>query len=222
MKRITMLLLWLCLYTSEAEYASAGELYDHFPNDIDPNAKYVFYSHGFIVEGDDPKPNHPRWGTYDFPKVTESLLDIGPHLIAYHRPKGADAQKHAKKLSDEAKLLIASGVAPKNITFIGFSRGGVISILVSKTLKDREVNFAVLAACGNYINENLSIEFYGNILSIRETSDDLVGSCAKLAARSSELTSFQEVSISTGEEHGAFYRPKPEWIEPLREWMERK
>jgi len=215
MKRITILLLLLCLLAIDVQYASAGELFD-------PHAKYLFYSHGFIVEGDDPKPVHPRWGSYNFPKVKESLLGIGHNVIAYHRPAGTDVHEHAKKLSDEAKLLIASGVAPENITFVGFSRGGSISILVSDMLKDKDLNFAILAACGNYINDNQAIEFYGNILSIRETSDDLVGSCAPLAERSSKLTSFKEITISTGKEHGAFYRPEPEWLNPLGRWIERK
>ncbi len=200
----------------------AGGLYDNFPDEIDPQAKYLFYSHGFIVEGDDPKPVHPRWGSYDFPKVKESLLGIGHHLIAYHRPAGTDAHEHAKKLSNEAKVLIAKGVAPENITFIGFSRGGSISILVSDMLKDKDLNFAILAACGSYINDNQTIEFYGNILSIRETSDDLVDSCAPLAERSSKLTSFKEITISTGKEHGAFYRPEPEWLDPLSRWIKRE
>lgn len=220
MKRLVILFILLCQYAIEWKHASAGELYDNFPSEIAYNAKYIFYSHGFIVEGDDPKPVHPRWGTYDFPKVKQSLLEIGHHLIAHHRPAVSDAHEHAKKLSDQAKRMIAGGVAPENITFIGFSRGGAISILVSSMLKEKDVNFVILAACSSYIEEDRSIELYGNILSIIETSDDLVGSCAPLAERSYELTSFKEISISTGKEHGAFYRPKPEWLDPLGKWIE--
>ena len=49
----------LCLHLVEGQYARAGELYENFPDEIDPHAKYLFYSHGFIVEGDDQKPVHP-------------------------------------------------------------------------------------------------------------------------------------------------------------------
>jgi hypothetical protein len=32
---------------------------------------------------------------------------------------------------------------------------------------------------------------------------------------------FSEISISTGKEHGAFYRPMPEWVKPLKTWLKR-
>ncbi len=50
----------------------------------------------------------------------------------------------------------------------------------------------------------------------------LVGSCAALVERSSKLPSFRDIKISTGKEHGAFYRPEPEWLDPLGRWIERK
>lgn len=47
----------------------ANNIYESFPNEIKPNEKYVFYSHGFIVEGKNPTPINPRWGMYDFPEI---------------------------------------------------------------------------------------------------------------------------------------------------------
>ena len=41
-----------------------------------------------------------------------------------------------------------------------------------------------------------------------------MGSCAALAGRS-RLASFEEVAISTGKKHGAFYQRLPEWVGPL-------
>lgn len=216
MKKILIILGLLPLY------ANGADLVDSSSVDIEIKAKYVFYSHGYIVEGKNPKPIHSRWGVYDFPAIKRSLMDSRYQLIAYHRPEGTEPFEFAEKLSEEVRTLIKRGVEPENITFVGFSRGGVISILVSDMLKNENLNYAILAACGPYINDNESIKLYGNVLSIRETSDDLVGSCDELAARSTKLISFQEISISTGEEHGAFYRPRPEWIDPLREWIERE
>ena len=46
---------------------TAGMVFETFPNEIKPDEKYVFYSHGYIVEGSNPKPVHPEWGIYDFP-----------------------------------------------------------------------------------------------------------------------------------------------------------
>lgn len=200
---------------------SAGNIYEDFPKQIDPNAKYIFYSHGYIVEGDEAKPVHARWGVYDFPEIKESLVSEKYHLIAYHRPKDTEPKKFAEKLFNDASLLIDAGVEAKNITFIGFSRGGFISILVSNLLKNDNVNFIILAGCGDYIIKQSSAQLYGRVLSIHESSDDLVGSCEKLAQKSELIKSFEEISISTGKEHGAFYKPIPEWIQPLKKWIER-
>jgi dienelactone hydrolase len=41
------------------------------------------------------------------------------------------------------------------------------------------------------------------------------------ALASSRLASFEEVAISTGKKHGAFYQPLPEWVGPLRAWIEK-
>ena len=65
----------------------AGQLHRDFPAEIDPTAIYVFYSHGAIVEGGNPKPKHPKWGVYDFPAVNRELADSDFDLIAWHRPQ---------------------------------------------------------------------------------------------------------------------------------------
>ena len=59
----------------------------------------------------------------------------------------------------------------------------------------------------------------GHFLSIYETTD-AVRSCAKLAERS-RFTSFEEIAISTGKKHGAFFQPLPESVRPLRAWIEK-
>lgn len=42
----------------------------------------------------------------------------------------------------------------------------------------------------------------------------------ELAARS-RLASFEEIAISTGKKHGAFYQPMPEWVRPLPAWIDK-
>ena len=59
----------------------------------------------------------------------------------------------------------------------------------------------------------------GNILSIHEKSDAMVGSCEKLLPRNDNAGSFTEFEISTGKEHGAFYLPRAVWVEPLLAWI---
>ncbi|MDI4651961.1 MULTISPECIES: hypothetical protein [Pseudoalteromonas] len=110
----TVLLLCACWVLP----VCAGTIYSQFPTEIDPHGHYVFYSHGFIVEGTNPKPVHKTFGVYDFIAVKEALTDESYHLI------------------------------------------------------DR-----------------------------------------------SDVTKFEEISINTGLSHGAFYKPKDEWLLPIKKWL---
>lgn len=214
--RFFLMLSMLC-----TSVCSATEIYSSFPERIDPDASYVFYSHGFIVEGDNPRPEHPRWGVYDFPAVVLGLSDSEYHLIAYHRAKGTDPDIFAGKLAAEVNALMAAGVKPNNITLVGFSRGGAITILVSNRLARDDINFVILAGCGKYLDSNSELKLHGAVYSVREASDDLVGSCQTLVDRSPGVTQFSEQVIDTGKEHGAFYQPLSEWTGPVKSWITR-
>tara|TARA_R110000787_G_scaffold98369_6_gene202358 strand:- start:187 stop:822 length:636 start_codon:yes stop_codon:yes gene_type:complete len=196
----------------------ADKIYENFPSEIKANEKYVFYSHGLIVEGTNPRPINSRWGMYDFPEIKQALADDSYNLIAYHRPKGTDPREFAKKLTENTNTLINNGVKPKNITFVGFSRGGAITILTSNYLASAKINFVILAGCSKFIKNNTELVLFGHVLSVFETSDG-VGSCQFLIDRSKGVNTFQEISISTGKEHGAFYQPLPEWINPVKKWL---
>ena len=197
----------------------AKQVYSTFPDEIEPSEKYVFYSHGLILEGTNPTPEHPRWGVYDFPEVKQYLSDPSYNLVAYHRPEGTDPQAHARKLADDVLMLIKNGVKPKNITLVGFSRGGVITLFTSHLLSLDDISFVILAGCGDYLNRDRNLKLHGRIYSIIETSDNLVGSCQSIADNSESVQGFSEVSISTGKEHGAFYSPLPDWADLLKNWI---
>jgi hypothetical protein len=201
--------------------ALGGEVYDKFPDQINANEKYVFYSHGHTIEGNITTPIHKRWGVYDFPKIKKALADDEYHLIAYHRLLNTDPIQYAKKLANDVRALIFAGVKPNNITLLGFSRGGGMSIRASNELKLEQVNLIILAACTGPIKRNREIKIYGNVFSIYETSDR-VGTCQFLKDRSKQVTSFSEMVIHTGKGHGAFFTPKTEWIEPVKVWISSK
>ncbi|WP_257171975.1 hypothetical protein [Colwellia sp. M166] len=63
-----------------------------------------------------------------------------------------------------------------------------------------------------------AFKVYGVVHSIYETSD-MVGSCQFLINQSSNVSSFNEISISTGKEHGAFFKPISEWVKPVKNWL---
>jgi len=200
----------------------AGDIYDKFPEHINANEKYVFYSHGFIVEGTNPTPTNERWGVYAFPAIKKSLSDSEYNLIAYHRAKGTDPFKHAQTLAKDVRSLINNGVEANHITIMGFSRGAFITSLTSHYLAETPVNTVILAGCGRIVSNQYSdIKMNGAFLSVYETTDG-AGTCKKLQDRSVNLKSFDEISISTGKEHGAFYRPIPEWVIPVKRWIKNK
>jgi hypothetical protein len=197
----------------------ATELYTEFPTEVKPDERYVIYSHGLIVEGDDPRPKHPRFGIYEFVKIKKALFQNGDfNLIAHHRPANTDIDAYVETLESWVHRLVNAGVKPSRITLVGFSRGSHLTVLASNSLSELSINTALLASCmDGDIPTQPPLNLTGNLLSIYEASD-VMGTCEELAARS-KLTSFKEISISTGLTHGAFFLPLPEWVTPLKEWI---
>ncbi len=192
---------------------------ENLPETIDASQVFVFYSHGYIVEGDNPTPVHDRWGVYDFPAIKQHLSDPNYQLIATHRAANTPPFDYAQSLASQVSTLKAAGVPAHNIFLVGFSRGGFITAIASSYIKDTDVNYVILAACTSGLARNEDITIHGHLFSMYETSDT-VGSCNDVVDRSPEsITSYQEISISTGEEHGAFYRPIDEWVVPVKQWI---
>lgn len=143
-------------------------------------------------------------------------------MIAYHRPKGTDPFVHAESLANDVRELLKKGVVANHITIMGFSRGAFITSLTSHYLEETPVNTVLLAGCGRIVSNKYSdIKMNGDFLSIYETTDG-ASTCEKLKNRSPKLISFDEISISTGKEHGAFYRPISEWVVPVKQWVKKK
>ena len=214
---------YLGIFFLFAGYSNAGEIYTSFPDQIKADEAYVFYSHGLIVEGTNPRPMHTKFGVYQFPEIKNALAKGSDfNLIAYHRPKNTTISDYKVTLVSWIRTLVRSGVPPSNITLIGFSRGGHITAYASSELKELRINTVLLASCwpGGVQSES-SVTFGGRFLSIFETTDVAL-SCKQLADRSSALLSFDELAITTNKEHGDFFKPMEEWVTPLREWIQLK
>lgn len=210
------------LFLLFSSFSYGGEVFESLPDKINSSDKYVFYSHGLILEGTDPTPIHERWGQYNFPAIKKELADSSYHLIATHRPAKTHPFKYAEQLSKQVTKLLKNGVPASNISLVGFSRGGFITAIASSNLKNMDINFVILAACTIGLAKKAEIDIYGHLFSVFETSDS-VGSCDHIVARSVGTVSFyKEISISTGKEHGAFFIPRKEWIVPVKAWLKRK
>ena len=142
--------------------AAGGEIHDRFPDAIDPAGRYVIYSHGLIVEGDDPRPLSPELGVYDFPAVVGALAaGSGFHLIAHHRPKNTVPGTTRRGWTGGSAVCWRRKSRRAASRWSGPRRGGQITALASSRL------------------------------------------------------------ASTGKKHGAFFQPLPEWVRPLRAWIEK-
>jgi hypothetical protein len=122
-------------------------------------------------------------------------------------------------VADQVRRLLAAGVAPQRISVVGFSKGGGIAIIASALLANDRINFVFLGACGDWVLNRDDVNVRGRILSIFEKSDELGTSCQPLFAQATALRQPGELVIQTGLGHGAFFRPRKEWLEPLFAWL---
>jgi hypothetical protein len=180
---------------------------------------YLFYLHGRIIEDEGPTPTHPRYGLYDYPAVVEALGSRGAIVVSEVRASGTDTEQYARKTVADVEKLISDGISPAQIVVAGFSKGGGITIQTSRLLGRPGVRYVLLAACAGWNASDPDLRLSGRILSIVEVTDEIGPSCRNLAERGSDVVSFEELKISTGKEHGAFYLPRPVWVTPLLDWV---
>jgi len=179
----------------------------------------IIYLHGQIIEDSGPTPTHQRWGLYDYPAVVEALGTRGATVLSEVRESGTDISDYAETVVGQIERLLSDGVSPERIVVIGFSKGGAITLQVSRLLQRPEIRYVSLAACGSWLKSYPHFQISGNVFSIYEKSDELAGSCRELAESSSGLSSFEETMIATGKGHGAFYLPNAEWVDPVLDWI---
>lgn len=188
------------------------------PAKIDASAKYLFYMHGLIIENEGPRPTSPRYGVYEYQEILETLADKGFVVVSEARPKGTIATTYAAKVVGQINALLKAGVPPRRITVVGASRGGVIAIAVSSQLKNRDLNFVIMAACGDSdVFKTFQPDLWGNVLSIYDYKDT-VGPCGEFYAKATGLNRHREIVVKLGLGHGLLYRPLKEWVDPVVEW----
>jgi acetyl esterase/lipase len=201
-----------------ASTASAAEIYTSPPDKPDPSKTYVFYLHGKIIEEKGPRPIDTRFGLYDYPAVLDAVASRGAVVISAQRPKDTDMAAYAGAVVGQVERLVEAGVPENHIAVVGFSKGGGIAARVSSFLRRKDVRFVLLAACWDA--KQSPIRLTGRVLSIRESSDTLVPqSCRAFAEQAEKPTSFDEIVISTGKSHGAFYLPREVWTKPTLDFI---
>jgi hypothetical protein len=179
----------------------------------------LFYLHGRIIEDQGATPTHPDFGLYDYPAIVAALGARGATVVSTVRPADTNVQAYARQVIVQIEELLDGGVSAESIVVVGFSKGGIITITTSAMLGRSGIRYVVMAACAGWLDDYPQLTLTGNVYSIYEQSDSTVGSCEALAERSESLESFRELQISTGQQHGAFYLPRSDWLEPLLDWV---
>lgn len=194
-------------------------IFKDVPDKIDARSRYLFYLHGRIIEDKGARDAvHERHGVYEYEKILETFGRAGFVVISEARARDTDVGQYAAKVVGQINALLKAGVAPRSITVVGASKGSYIAMSVSSLLKQREVNFVLMAGCGETTSNNRALNLYGNVLSIYDASDNGPGSCENIFKRSEGLSRRRELKINLGLGHGFLYRPYKEWIEPAVEW----
>jgi hypothetical protein len=181
--------------------------------------RYVIYLHAKIVEDEGRRrPTDPVFGVYEYDAILDSLRRAGFLVVSDQRPLKANSDSFATHVAQQVDSLLSLGVSPQAITVIGFSKGGWIAILASSRLRNPDLSFVFMAACGPWAFERTDLHVTGRLLSLYETSDSLGVSCAPLFARRGPRSEAREVALSLGLGHGTFFQPRPAWLAPAIAW----
>jgi hypothetical protein len=204
--------------------AFAGSVHKDVPNDVDPNAKYLFYMHGLAIE-----QGGPRARSYNYSGILKELAKRGFVVIGEERSRVRN-DVYADKVAGQVRKLLAAGVPAKNITVAGHSKGGMITMLVMSSLANPDIAYVNFAGCGR---EGSGFEGYlrfaehrasmarGQLLSAYDRSDQIAGSCKPALDKMTNATVTERV-LDIGGGHELFYSPKAEWLDILQAWAERR
>lgn len=209
------------LFNANQNYAQA--IFQSIPEKVDSNQKYLFYLHGKIIEDQGIKALSEKFGAYEYENILKALANENFVVISEARPKDTVPWDYARKVVSLIQELLNKNVPPKNVTIVGASKGAGITILISHLLKNEDLNFVIMAICGEeMINSWVKndIVLWGNVLSIYDEKDDLAGSCSKYFdfCKGKGLKSYTEIQLKVGTGHGILYKPLKEWIQPIVEW----
>jgi hypothetical protein len=197
-----------------------GLILSDVPQTVDTKARYLFYLSGYIVEAGNIRPTSPRFGVYEYQQILDAFKQSGFVVISEARKKDPEIEPYGARVAGQIRRLLKAGVRPHQITVVGASQGAWIAMLASTYVKNRDVNFVLIAGCSAEDSFLRLVNLHGNILFISERTD-LPGSCQKFRADATGLGEYKEVEVNTGLAHGFIYRPMKEWVEPTLEWARR-
>jgi pimeloyl-ACP methyl ester carboxylesterase len=219
MRRSWAATLALVLGSCVAVASDTPRILERAPESPDPTAHYLFYLHGRIIEVQGPKAVSADFGPYEYQQILETFADRGFVVVAEVREDGA-GREFAVATAKQVRRLLAAGVPPRNITVVGFSKGGFLALGVSAILGSEEVGYAILAGCGSDSGwiDRMGPRIRGRFLSLLDRSDRLSPSCQPLFEAAELVDDKSEHVFDTGLDHGLFYRPRESWVDRVASW----
>jgi rhodanese-related sulfurtransferase len=184
--------------------------------------RYLFYLHGRIVEGSGGRPVHPEYGAYEYPAIVGALRGSGFTVLSEVRPADTEGLEYASRVIAQIDSLLGLGVAARDISVMGMSKGGGIALATSVQLAHPEVNFVMTGTCFAQPADIPPVEMRGRVLMIHETSDPVTEQCTDNRPPPDPGLEFRRLQTNTGQGHGAFFRPDPAWLAPAVAWCLRE
>lgn len=108
------------------------------PDPIDPAARDLIYVHGRIVETEGPDAVSPRVGADRFHAIAAALAAAGDAVMAELRPPGG--LDDVDTLVDHLGPLPGAGVPAHQITAVGFSKGGYMTLRTAAPMATPALN----------------------------------------------------------------------------------
>ena len=213
---IRLLLLPLLLTAATAEAGETG-IVPTPPKNPGKDTRFLFYIQGKILEDKGRRPTHPQYGVYEYDQILGMFAGEGFLVISEIRKPGTRVDGYGKKVAGQVMALLKAGVPAENISVVGFSEGGMMTLAASHYTKDVRIKFAVLAGC---FGQNQKYRPVGRFLSILDSGDTAAKSCDYIMAFPT-VQGF-EVQLSTGKGHGAFYKPVSAWQRPRLRLLKKK
>ncbi len=229
LKKLLLYLIAIIIFFSFASSAISEPEDENYNSTI--NKKYLFYMHGRWIEMHGRNKTHPKHGYYEYDKIVQYFSQEGFTVISEARSENVDFGEYAKKVMYQVYDLLNQGVKPKDITIIGHSKGGLITLITASMLGEPEMNFVIMAGCGKmgtkfrraydkFLSRYAS-ELSGQILSIYDADDQSAGSCQEACDMASNGKS-KEIILHTGKGHGIFYYPVSIWTKEIINWAKQK
>ncbi len=190
---------------------------------IQTEKNYLFFLHNISLENDGFPSTHDRFGENQYWDILNKLQTGNTVVVSELRPTGADVEEYAQHVLDQVNQLINYGVPANQIKIVGASKGAYIATLVSHRAKNSDLKFVLAAGCStgvvDYMLDN-NIHLYGDVLTIRDKSDELAGSCENIFQSSNFLGQNDELILELDLGHGLIFKSLNEWITPAIRWPE--